>query len=316
MPNNISAVSYGQNLQPEALAQTELTLRSLGNQLIAGTANTSEKYPSTQIAGYESVSWQITAIVDTDNPSAAQIAGTELISSLRMLISGAPQDGIDTAIVPSSLRTAQRKFIIMDVDSTLIQQEVIEMLAAHVGKEAEVKAVTDAAMRGELDFAQSLHHRVATLADLPESVLENVSQAINLSQGAERLIDTAKAAGHVVAAVSGGFSQILEPLAKRLGLDFALANELEIVDGVLTGRVLGDVVDRATKATKLREWSAISGIDLSATMAIGDGANDLDMLEAAALGVAFNAKPAVRALADAQINIPRLDVALDLAGIY
>jgi phosphoserine phosphatase len=125
----------------------------------------------------------------------------------------------------------------------------------------------------------------------------------------------AKASGHTVAAVSGGFSQILAPLAAELGLDFALANDLEIIDGRLTGKVSGAVVDRAAKAASLRAWSAKAGIGQGATMAIGDGANDLDMMAAAALGVAFNAKPAVRAVADAQINLPNLDVALVLAGI-
>lgn len=222
---------------------------------------------------------------------------------------------VDTAVVPASLRAAGRKLIVLDVDSTLIQQEVIEMLAAHAGVAAEVAEVTAAAMRGELDFTQSLNARVATLAGLPETVLVEVAGHVKLTQGAARLVREAKAAGHVVAAVSGGFSRILAPLAADLGLDHALANDLEIVDGMLSGRVSGAVVDRAAKAAALRRWCDEEGIALDRTVAIGDGANDLDMMAIAGLSVAFNAKPAVRAAADAQINLPYLDIALQLAGI-
>jgi phosphoserine phosphatase len=217
--------------------------------------------------------------------------------------------------VPAELRRAPRKLVIMDVDSTLIQQEVIELLAAHAGTEAQVAEVTAAAMRGELDFAASLHARVETLAGLPESVLAEVGRKVLLSEGAERLVRAARDGGHVVAAVSGGFRQILAPLAESLGLDHALANELEVADGVLTGRVSGDVVDRAAKEAALRRWSAAEGIALEHTIAIGDGANDLDMLAAAGIGIAYNAKPAVRAAADAQINIAYLDAARFIAGI-
>ncbi|MDJ0356721.1 phosphoserine phosphatase SerB [Paenarthrobacter sp. PH39-S1] len=259
--------------------------------------------------GSHSTGEQSTAVQLTPPSTSSALA------RLRNSLAVAPAAGIDTAVVPAALRQARRKMIIMDVDSTLIQQEVIELLAAHAGTEAEVAEVTEAAMRGELDFAQSLHARVATLAGLPDTVLADVGARIRLSVGAERLVREARAAGHIVAAVSGGFAQILVPLAASLELDFALANELEIVDGVLTGRVLGAVVDRAAKAAALRRWSTAEGIDPAHTVAIGDGANDLDMMAAAALSVAFNAKPAVRAAADAQINLPNLDIALQLAGI-
>jgi phosphoserine phosphatase len=222
---------------------------------------------------------------------------------------------MDTAIVSTELRSSERKLLILDVDSTLIQQEVIELLADYAGRRDEVAAVTEAAMRGELDFGQSLHARVATLSGLPASVIDGVRAEVLLSDGAAELVAGFKAAGHAVAAVSGGFSQILEPLAAELGLTYSLANELEIVDGRLTGKVLGDVVDRAAKANALRRWSAEQRIDLAHTIAIGDGANDLDMLAAAGLGLAFNAKPAVRAAADAAINIPYLDAALYIAGV-
>lgn len=232
---------------------------------------------------------------------------------------GVPADdvpaGAFTAVVPEALRTAPRKLLVMDVDSTLIQQEVIELLAAHAGVEAEVAAVTEAAMRGELDFTASLHARVATLAGLPASVIDDVRAAVRLSPGAEFLIRSFAAAGHRVGVVSGGFSQILDPLAEELALDYAQANLLEVAAGRLTGKVLGAVTDRAAKAQALRRWANDAGINLRHTLAIGDGANDLDMLDAAALGIAFNAKPAVREAADAQINLPTLAVAADLAGV-
>jgi phosphoserine phosphatase len=219
------------------------------------------------------------------------------------------------ALVPAGLREAERKLLIMDVDSTLIQQEVIELLADYAGKRAEVTAVTEAAMRGELDFTQSLYARVATLAGLPEEVIAKVRDAVVLSLGAEELIAAFHAAGHLVCAVSGGFEQILAPLAARLGLDHWRANELEVVDARLTGRVLGEVVDRAVKERMLREWAGAHGIPLEHCIAVGDGANDLDMLGAAGLGVAFNAKPKVRAEADAAVDLPYLDVVRHLAGV-
>ncbi|ALV44996.1 phosphoserine phosphatase [Arthrobacter alpinus] len=305
MPSTFTAVSYAKTLSPAALERVRTVLAEHGYTV---TAERSESHP-----GFEAVVLELGSL----NPAGTTNAqGTARLSRLRAALAEAGAGELSTAVVPDSLRHAERKFIIMDVDSTLIQQEVIELLAAHAGTEAEVTRVTEAAMRGELDFAESLHHRVATLAGLPESVLAEVGAKIKLSVGAERLVAQAKAAGHVVAAVSGGFSQILAPLAQRLGLDYSMANDLEIVDGHLTGKVSGAVVDRAAKAVQLRLWSAESGIAREATMAIGDGANDLDMMAAAALGVAFNAKPAVRAVADAQINLPNLDVALALADIH
>ncbi|GAB4098916.1 phosphoserine phosphatase SerB [Sinomonas halotolerans] len=223
--------------------------------------------------------------------------------------------GTGAVLVPAALRGAGRKLLIMDVDSTLIQQEVIELLAEHAGKREEVAAVTEAAMRGELDFAQSLHARVATLAGLPVEVIEKARAAVVLSLGAEELIAAFHAAGHIVCVVSGGFNQILDPLAARLGLDHALANELEVVDGRLTGKVLGEVVDRAVKERMLRAWAGEHGIPLEHCIAVGDGANDLDMLGAAGLGVAFNAKPKVRAAADATVDLPYLDIVRHFAGV-
>ena len=189
-------------------------------------------------------------------------------------------------------------FVIFDVDSTLIEDEVIELLADVAGKRAEVAAVTERAMAGELDFAESLIERVKNLAGLHESVFADVLARVKVTKGAVELIEAVHTAGGKVGAVSGGFTQVLTPLAKQLNLDFARANDLEVVDSHLTGRVLGNIVDRSAKAAALKEWSAESGIELGQTVAVGDGANDLEMLALANLGVAFNAKPIVREAAD------------------
>jgi phosphoserine phosphatase len=200
-----------------------------------------------------------------------------------------------------------RFFVIFDVDSTLIEDEVIELLADAAGKRAEVAEVTERAMRGELDFASSLQARVQTLTGLSESVIDATLGRIKVTKGAVELIEAIHAKGGKVGAVSGGFNQLLEPLAARLGLDFWRANELEIVDGMLTGAVVGQIIDRPAKATALAEWAGAVGVSHAQTIAVGDGANDLDMLKAAALGIAFNAKPKVREQAD--VVIARQDLA-------
>lgn len=187
-----------------------------------------------------------------------------------------------------------RFLVVFDVDSTLIQDEVIELLAEEAGKRAEVAAITDAAMRGELDFAESLKARVATLSGLPESVIQATFNRVRLTPGAEQLINHIHSVGGLVGAVSGGFAQILTPLAERLHLDFHLANQLGIADGKLTGIVDGQIIDKNAKAAALELWAEQSGISMANTIAVGDGANDLQMMSSATLGVAFNAKPIVR----------------------
>lgn len=223
--------------------------------------------------------------------------------------------GVDIAIERGGLARRAKRLICFDVDSTLIQHEVIEMLAAYAGKEAEVAAVTERAMRGELDFAESLHERVKALAGLDAAVVESVARDIKLTPGARTTIRTLKRLGYKAGVVSGGFIQVIEPLARELELDFARANTLEIVDGKLTGRVIGPVIDRQAKAESLKEFAWSNGIQLSQTVAVGDGANDIDMLSTAGLGIAFNAKPALREVADASVNHPFLDQVLFLLGI-
>lgn len=232
-----------------------------------------------------------------------------------ILAEEAARQGVDVAVQSADLLRRGMRLIVMDVDSTLIQGEVIEMLAAHAGCEPEVARVTEAAMRGELDFAESLAARVALLEGLDATALDRVYDDLVLAPGARTTIRTLKRLGYRFAIVSGGFSQITDRLAADLGIDFAAANELEIRDGKLTGKVVGDVVDRAGKATALRRFAAEVGITEAATIAIGDGANDLDMLSAAGLGIAFNAKPLVQEQADTSVNVPYLDTVMYLLGI-
>lgn len=197
----------------------------------------------------------------------------------------------------------------MDVDSTFIAQEVIELLAAHNGAEAEVAAVTEAAMRGELDFTQSLKQRVEALAGLPEAVFATVLDSIRLTPGATELVAELASRGWVVGLVSGGFEEIVRPLARGHQIAHVYANRLEVVDGVLTGRTIGPVVDREAKERLLRDIAAQEGVALADTVAIGDGANDLAMIGAAGIGIAFNAKPIVREQAPYVLD-GRLDGAL------
>jgi phosphoserine phosphatase len=197
-----------------------------------------------------------------------------------------------------------RLLVVLDVDSTLIAQEVVDLLADAGGVGTEVAAITAAAMRGELDFAGSLTRRVALLEGLPEAVLGEVRSRITLTDGVPQLVAAVHDAGGAIAAVSGGFRQVLDPLADELGLDRREANDLEIVDGRLTGRVRGRIVDAGVKRERLLAWAG--ELDASRTIAVGDGANDLLMMSAATLSVAFDAKPAVRAAADVVLPGPSL----------
>jgi phosphoserine phosphatase len=206
------------------------------------------------------------------------------------------------------------RLLVLDVDSTLIEQEVIELLAERAGTREEVAAVTEAAMRGELDFAASLAARVATLAGLPHEVIGDAAADVTLTPGATELISSLQAAGWDIALVSGGFAEIVGPLAQRLGIGLYRANRLEVADGRLTGRTEGPVIDRAAKAQALVEFANQLGVALADTVAIGDGANDLDMIAVAGLGIAFNAKPAVREAADVSVD-GRLDAALEVIDI-
>ena len=233
----------------------------------------------------------------------------------RPLASISANSSVDLAVQETGLETRGQYLVVMDVDSTVIQDEVIDLLAAEAGQQEAVAAVTERAMAGELDFSESLHERVALLEGLPESSLAVVRDRVRLTPGARTLCRTLNRLGYRIALVSGGFSQVAAPIAAQLGVAELRANTLEVSDGYLTGRVVGDVIDRPGKRKALEELAVRFGIPRRRTIAIGDGANDIDMLEAAGLGIAFNAKPAARAVADASVSVPFLDTVLYLMGI-
>jgi phosphoserine phosphatase len=243
------------------------------------------------------------------------VSGADLATLRSALATTGSELGVDIAVSPGGLMRFATKLVVMDVDSTLIKQEVIELLGAKAGVQSEIAKITEAAMRGELDFEASLRARVALLNGLPASVLEEVQSEITLTPGARTLVRTLKKLGHHIALVSGGFEPVIAPLAAELGIDHMRANNLEIADGKLTGELVGPVIDRAGKATALRDFAAEHNVDLDQTIAIGDGANDLDMIAIAGMGIAFNAKPAVKAAADSSVSAPYLDSVLYLMGI-
>lgn len=286
-------VALGNPLAPAAIAAIASEIAEHGGNIerIHRTAS----YPVTAIEFVVS-----SVDIDCVRPQLAQIATAH---------------SVDVAVSPGGLMRWAKKLVVMDVDSTLIQQEVIELLGAKAGVEEEIKEITDRAMAGELDFEASLRARVALLKGLSESVLDEVRSQISLTPGARTLVTTLHKLGHSVAVVSGGFTAVIEPLIQELGIKHYRANTLEIVDGKLTGSVVGGVVDRAAKATALRDFAESEGVTIEQTIAIGDGANDLDMIAAAGLGIAFNAKPAVKAAADSSVTAPYLDSVLYLLGI-
>ena len=242
-------------------------------------------------------------------------SGENIADLRRELSEAAPLLGVDVAVQHAGLDRRGQRLVVMDVDSTLIQDEVIDLLAERAGALDEVAAITERAMRGEIDFAESLKQRVALLAGLPAEALDETARRIRLTPGARTLCRTLRRLGFRVCLVSGGFREVIAPLAEQLDVDGLRANELEIVEGRLTGRVAGVIVDRQGKREALEEFAREFGIPVARTIAIGDGANDLDMLDAAGLGIAFNAKPVVQAAADTAVNAPYLDSVLFLLGI-
>ena len=289
----VHVVALGNPLAPAAIGAIASAIAALGGNI--------ERI-------HRTASYPITAI-------EFNVSGADQIAIRQGLAEVTIAHSVDIAVSPGGLMRWAKKLVVMDVDSTLIQQEVIELLAAKAGVEADVKSITDAAMRGELDFSESLKARVALLAGLPEAVIAQVQSEIALTPGARTLVKTLHQLGHSVALVSGGFTSVIEPLVKELGITHYRANTLEVVDGKLTGRVIEPIIDRAAKATALRDFAEIEGVQLEQTVAIGDGANDLDMISIAGLGIAFNAKPAVKAAAASSVSAPYLDSVLYLLGI-
>jgi phosphoserine phosphatase len=244
-----------------------------------------------------------------------EVSGVDPVVLRRQLALTASVLGVDVAVERAGLHRRAKRLVVMDVDSTLVQGEVIEMLAEHAGCAPEVAELTDRAMRGELDFAESLRARVRLLAGVPVTALADVRRELVLARGARTFVRTLKRLDYRIAVVSGGFTQVTDALVADLGIDYSAANTLEVVDGRLTGGLVGPLVDRAGKAAALERFAAESGVPVAQTVAIGDGANDLDMLARAGLGIAYNAKPVVREAADAALNVPYLDAILFLLGI-
>ena len=289
----LHVVALSQKLQPGAITQIGTAIAAQGGNI--------ERI-------FRTASYPVTAV-------EFQVSGASVEALRISLALVANETGVDIAVSPGGLARLAKKLVVMDVDSTLIQQEVIELLAAKVGVVEEVVAITSAAMAGELDFEASLKARVALLAGASAEILNEVRSEIKLTPGARTLVKTLQKLGHEVAVVSGGFASVIEPLLQELGISNYRANSLEIVDGKLTGNITGPVIDRAAKATALRDFAKQTGVAIEQTIAIGDGANDLDMIAAAGLGIAFNAKPAVKAAADSSLNAPYLDSVLYLLGI-
>jgi phosphoserine phosphatase len=263
-----------------------------------------------------------------DNIESIVQLSTEPVTSIEMivrsadpvrlratLVQAAEDTGVDIAVEPAGLRRRAKRLVVLDVDSTLIQDEAIDLLAGRAGVRDQVEAITESAMTGHLDFAAALRERVALLAGLPERVVLEVRDALRLTPGAGTFVRTLHRLGYHVGVVSGGFTVFTDRFLDELGLDFAAANQLEIVDGQVSGRILGPIVDRPGKATAMAEFAAKYGVPLAQTVAVGDGANDIDMLEAAGLGIAFNAKSALRAAADTSVSVPYLDTVLFVLGI-
>jgi len=295
--SNLHIIVLSENLRPAGIGALASKIAEKGGNIdrIHRTAS----YPLTAIE------FEVSLNLDDDKLKIVQ----------RELAEIAQNSGIDIAVEQSGLVRRAKRIVLLDMDSTLIQQEVIDLLAESCGVGAEVAAITQAAMRGELDFTESLTARVKLLAGANAEILESVKAGITLTPGARTLIRTLHKLGHKVGVVSGGFLDVIEPLLKELEIDFYRANKLEITDGKLTGSVLGSIIDKSGKASALREFASAENVNLSQTIAIGDGANDLGMLELAGLGIAFNAKPAVRAAASSSINSPYLDSVLYLMGI-
>jgi phosphoserine phosphatase len=243
------------------------------------------------------------------------ISGGDIDMIRAGLIETAAASPIDVAIQPDGLSRRAKRMVVMDVDSTLIEEEVINLLAREAGVEDRVSELTRLALSGQMDFEKSLRERVSLLRGLDGDALERVGQEITLAKGARTFVRTLKRMGMVTAIVSAGFTQYTDALAADLGIDYSLSNTLEVAGGRLTGELAGEIVDGARKAQFLRSVAGAKGIPPSQVVAVGDGANDLDMLAAAGLGIAFNAKPVVSAAADTAISVPFLDAVLFIMGV-
>ncbi|WP_144792372.1 phosphoserine phosphatase SerB [Kocuria palustris] len=303
MTEQLALIALARTPHPETVQQIMESIEEAGATIeshgrVRVTPNASGGGSSdAELNGYNAAYAQFTGL---SLERAREIARPDPLST--------PWDDLDVSVVPAAIMDPdQRKLLVMDADSTFLQQEAIDLLAARAGVQDQVAQLTDRAMSGEIDFASSLRERAALLEGLPDTVLGEVAQELRPTVGAGVLVDTFHRAEYTVGVVSGGFRQVIEPLMAKHEIDHYLANELEVVDGRLTGRVVGPIVDASVKASMLRSWAKDDGVSPEQTIAVGDGANDIQLLEAAAVGIAFNAKPVLRRAADAQVNIPNLD---------
>ncbi|MEE8602363.1 phosphoserine phosphatase SerB [Euzebya tangerina] len=284
----------GQPLRPQAIADITAQIAAVG-----GNIDRIERLSRYPVLSFELL---VSGVADTQELN-------------RVIGPVAAAARVDVAVQRAGLYRRAKRLIVFDVDSTLVDGEVIEMLAEHTGCAGEVQAVTARAMAGELDFEESLRTRVALLEGCPAEALDDVRRDLRLMPGARTILRTLSRLGYVTAMVSGGFDAITDPLARELGVDYTYANTLEVEDGRLTGRLVGPIVDRRAKAKLLESVAVEAGVPLSQTVAVGDGANDLDMLSAAGLGIAFNAKPVVQEQAEVAVNVPYLDAVLFMLGL-
>ena len=291
----LNVVIIGESIKPIGLAAVADEIARLGGNIIAIRRTATSPVLAIELN------------IEIPNKSIKEVQ--------RSLAKVAITNRIDLAVEPSSRAREAKRLVLLDMDSTLIQQEVIDLLAKHAGKLDQVSQITESAMAGDLDFSQALSARVSLLAGLDQSVIELVRKEITLTNGAKELIETLHKQGHKVGVVSGGFLDVIEPILKDLKIDFYRANKLEIMNGKVTGKTEGAIIDRVAKFSSLQEFAKIEGVELSQTVAIGDGANDLDMIEAAGLGIAFNAKPKVAAAAATTISTSDLSTVLLLMGI-
>jgi phosphoserine phosphatase len=286
-------IVIGRPLRPGALSHIAQCIADRGDNIESVTQLSSEPASSIEL------------IVRTSDQARLRAA----------LVEAADETGVDIAVERAGLRRRAKRLVVLDVDSTLIRDEAIDVLAKRHGVSDRVGDITERAMAGELDFATSLRERVALLAGLSLATVESVRDELQLTAGARTFVRTLHRLGFHVGIVSGGFTVLTDRFVAELGLDFAAANELEILDGTVTGQILGAIIDRPGKAAALARFAEQFGVPMSQTVAVGDGANDIDMLAAAGLGIAFNAKSALRAAADTSVNQPYLDTVLFVLGI-
>ncbi|MEC7872984.1 MAG: phosphoserine phosphatase SerB [Actinomycetota bacterium] len=285
--------ALGPELSPDALARTSGAIAASGGNI--DRIHRLSRFPV----------WSYEFLVEGGDSNKLQAS----------LMDVAVEESIDIAVQPYGLSRRSSRVVVLDVDSTLIRNEVIDLLADEAGCKEQVAALTDQAMRGDLDYADALEQRVALLQGTPVSAVDRVITQMVLTPGAKTFVRTLRRLGYRIAIISGGFTHFTDHLATQLDLDHAYANRLEIVDGVITGRIEGDIVDAKAKAELLESIAEIEGVPLEQTVAVGDGANDLPMLQKAGLGIAFNAKPVLRGVADTTVNVPYLDAILFMLGV-